>query len=297
MKKLVVDMGPEFRSDTFAQACDEYNIKIKRRNRGTVHTGGVVERLLGKLNHEVGRLDGRTGRSVADRDGYPSEARACLSFQDLEKCIALAVIDHNNEINKKTLKVPIKEWMDHIPDQSRFDDTPETVLFNFLPTETRVLTPQGISMFALDYYSHWLGAHVPDRDVLGKMHVKYDKRDISYVYVRDPQTKLFRPVERRDGNRAPITLWQHQSDRSRKRRESSRSWTQKVAIRREMKSIVDVAKRKKPRLPLNKPGSREHVRAIHAAGASKPYQTMKPVERPAEPHSDRPRRILTSEEW
>ncbi|MCO5089131.1 MAG: transposase, partial [Methylobacteriaceae bacterium] len=145
--------GPDFRGAAFDRGCAEYNIKIKFRNRGTVHTGGVVERLLGKINRYIGKHDGGAGRSVADRNGYPSENRACLTFDDLERRIALAIIDHNEEMNKRTLKVPIKEWKAHVANQSDFSDEPQAVLLNFLPQTQRVLTPQGIAMFALDYYS------------------------------------------------------------------------------------------------------------------------------------------------
>jgi hypothetical protein len=44
----------------------------------------VVERLLGKLNAVIATRYGSTGRSVADRDGYPSRERACLTFAELE---------------------------------------------------------------------------------------------------------------------------------------------------------------------------------------------------------------------
>jgi putative transposase len=47
---------------------------------------------------------------VADRDQYPSERRACLSFADLERCVALAVIDHKFQEDLKTLRVPLTEW-------------------------------------------------------------------------------------------------------------------------------------------------------------------------------------------
>jgi putative transposase len=53
----------------------------------------------------IGRHDGSTGRSIEDRDGYPSEKRACLTFADLERCVALAIIDHNNQMNEKTLNL------------------------------------------------------------------------------------------------------------------------------------------------------------------------------------------------
>jgi transposase InsO family protein len=77
---LVVDGAKEFKGAAFGRGCKEYGIAIRPRHRGNVHQGGVVERLIGALNGVIGSLPGRTGRSVADRDGYPSKAKARLTF-------------------------------------------------------------------------------------------------------------------------------------------------------------------------------------------------------------------------
>ncbi|MFX8704237.1 integrase, partial [Acinetobacter baumannii] len=64
-KVLLVDMGAEFRSALFKEACEDFGINVRLRNRGNVHTGGIIERLLGILNGILGGLYGRTGNSVA----------------------------------------------------------------------------------------------------------------------------------------------------------------------------------------------------------------------------------------
>lgn len=86
-----------------------------------------------------------TGRSVADRDGYPAQRRARLSFADLERCVALAVIDHNLQQNAKTLKAPAAEWAQYRRDLPRFEDDPARVVLAFLPGAERRLSPQGVS--------------------------------------------------------------------------------------------------------------------------------------------------------
>lgn len=141
-----------------------------------------------------------TGRSVADRDKYPAEHRARLSFADLERCVTHTVIDHSLQENAKTLTVPATEWDQQAGDLPRFDDDPMRILLAFMPGKERRISPQGVSMFALDYYSPWLGALVLQRDRLGKLEVRYDPRDISRVYTRDPETREFRSVKRRDGS-------------------------------------------------------------------------------------------------
>ena len=257
---------------------------------GRVHQGGVVERLLGKLNSILVTYPGSSGRSVVDRDMYPSEQRARLSFADLERCVALAVIDHNLQENSKTLKVPITEWQRNRVALPRFDDDPQRVLLSFLPGTERQLSPQGISMFALHYYSPWLGTLIPQRDRLGKLEVRYDPRDISHVYVRDPETRQLRPVERRDGQPTPVTLWEHEAERAQHRSTNHRSSVEKVAFRREITAIAAAAKPTKRQL-------RDAVRGAHAAAATKPHEAMRPqVPDPAE-HPARQKRRHPVEEW
>ena len=83
---------------------------------------------------------------------------------------------------------------------------PLQILFAFLPGGERRLTPQGVSVNAIDYYSPWLGVFVPERDRLGKTEMRYDPRDLSHIYLRHPRTNAFQVVCRRDGRTAPVTL-------------------------------------------------------------------------------------------
>ncbi len=286
---LVTDSAKEFKGHAFQRGCDDYGIRIRHRDRGRVHHGGVVERLLGKLNGVLATYPGSSGHSVADRDGYPAARRACLSFADLERCVALAVIDHNFQENPKTLKVPFTEWQRNSTVPPDFGDDSQSVLLSFLPGAERQLSPQGISMFALHYYSPWLGVLVPERDRLGKLEVRYDPRDISHVYVRDPETRLFRPVARRDGHVAPLTLWEHEGRRVHQRAMNQRSSVEKVAFRREIAAIAEAAKPSKRRL-------RDAVRSAHAA-AAKPRAVTKAQATAAAEHPIRQKNRLPIEDW
>jgi putative transposase len=172
----------------------------------------------------------------------------------------------------------------------RFDDDPQRVLLSFLPGTERQLSPQGISMFALHYYAPWLGVLVPQRDRLGKLEIRYDPRDISHVYVRDPETRQYRSVERRDGRLTSLTLWEFEAERARRRAANQRSGVQQVAFRREIAGIATAAKPSKSQL-------RDAVRSAHAAAAVKPHSAMQPQEPASDGHPVRPKRILPIEDW
>lgn len=289
-RSLVTDSAKEFKGNAFQRGCEDYGIRVRYRDRGRVHQGGVVERLLGKLNSVLVTLPGSTGRSVADRDEYPAERRARLSFADLERCVTLAVIDHNLQENTRTLKVPATEWERQASAIPRFDDDPLDILLAFMPGAKRRLTPQGVSMFALDYYSPWLGALVAQRDRLGKLDLRYDPRDISHVYIRDPETGEFRPTGRRDGLLDPVTLWEHEADRVKRRAANARADVERVALRRGIAEIASTAKPSKQKL-------RNAVRKSHAIETPKPYDVMRPaMPAPAE-HQARLKRHLPVEDW
>lgn len=294
-KVLLVDMGAEFRSALFKEACEDFGINVRLRNRGNVHTGGIIERLLGILNGILGGLYGRTGNSVADRGDYPALARACLTFEELERCVALAILHHNNRCPAKTLMVPQTTWLEAIDHAPRHNDDPTRVLLHFLPNERRALTPQGVSINAIDYYGDVLGPLVPDRDRLGKLDFRYDPRDVSRVYLHHPQTKEFVPVGRRDGSVEKITLWEHALGRRDRRSRSGTTEKDKVRFQRQIWAISDSAHARN--IAAKKIEVRNKVRAQHAAAAPKPYQAMEP-ETPAAPPSPRPsKKRLPMEEW
>ena len=291
-KQIVVDSAKEFQSSTFTKGCADFGIAIRTRNKGTVHRGGVVERLLGKVNTVLRSLPGKTGRSIADRGDYSSDERASLTFAALERCIALAIIDHNQTQNARKLTVPCLEWERRRPPIDRPIDDPDHVLLNFLPRKTRRISPQGVSLFAIDYFEHWLGPLVARRDRLAALDLCYDPRDISRIYIADPDTRVWRPVGRRDGMTVSITLWHHEADRARQRQNQQRPVQGKTLLRREIAATVAGAQSKKAHL-------REMTRARHAADAPKAYHSAGHASESAHPgpEPDRPRRVFPIETW
>lgn len=291
-KQIVVDSAKEFQSSTFLQSCADFGLKVRTRNKGTVHHGGVVERLLGKINTVLRSLPGKTGRSIADRGDYASETRARLSFTDVERCITLAVIDHNLSQNARKLTVPAHEWERRFQPMGRPIDDPACVLLNFLPRTTRRISPQGVSLFALDYFEPWLGPLVARRDRLDPLDLCYDPRDISQIHMRDPDTKTWKGVKRRDGRAEPVTLWQHQEERRRRREDGQRPIEDKTSLRREIAATV--AKAKAPKAQL-----RGMTRIRHAAEGSKASGTFPALSPPAPEQlaPDRLPRVFPVEEW
>ena len=124
------------------------------------------------------------------------------------------------------------------------------------------------------------------------MDLCYDPRDISRIYIADPDTRVWRPVRRRDEVMMSVTIWQHEADRTRQRESQQRPVQDKTILRREIAATVAGAKSAKAQL-------REMTRARYAAGATKPYQAAGTVSEAANPgpEPNRPRRVFPVETW
>ncbi|ABE65087.1 Integrase, catalytic region (plasmid) [Nitrobacter hamburgensis X14] len=296
---LVVDRAKEFKGHAFARGCDDFGITIRPRHKGNVHQGGVIERLLGALNTVLRTLPGQTGRSVTERDHYPSEARARLSFADLERCVALAVLEHNAKPNEKTLDIPDQVWRAHAAGLPPHQDDPDQVLIAFLPGGDRRLTPQGVSVNAIDYYAPWLGELVPRRDRVGKLAMRTDPRDLSHIYLRHPDTGAFLAVERRDGRTDAVTLWEHEHARA-IRRALGGGPESRIALRRALRAIADGAMRPAVEPDTPKPGKharRQAARTALAHAAPKPHQALASQPARFPDHPVRARNPLPVEDW
>ncbi len=86
--------------------------------------------------------------------------------------MVLAILDHNRHQNPKTLNIPVKEWEQRASGHPHIIDDQHHVLLSFLPAGQRQLSPQGISLFALHYYSSWIGRLVPNE--IGSVSSKCD---------------------------------------------------------------------------------------------------------------------------
>lgn len=97
-------------------------------------------------------------------------------------------------------------------------------------------------------------------------------------------------MERRDGMLAPMTLWEHEADRLKRRTANARTDVEKVMLRRQIAEIAGGPKPSKAEL-------RNAVRKSHAEHAPKPYDAMRPATPVPADHPVRPKRRLPVEDW
>jgi putative transposase len=88
---LSVDNGPEFHSAAFERGCEQHDIAIYWRPPGKPHFGGIVERVIGTVMTLVHELPGTTFSNPAKRGRYDSDRTACLTLEELEHWMAVAI--------------------------------------------------------------------------------------------------------------------------------------------------------------------------------------------------------------
>ena len=226
---ICVDNGREFHSRAFERGCQQHGIQIAYRPPATPRFGGHIERLMGTLMGRVQALPGSTFSNVAARGGYDSEAKALLSFGELERILALEVLGpYHNEIHSAPGRAPAAAWAEGAPAARGCEPVAAgELLLDFLPFEERVVRRDGVRLFNILYQDGAL-APLVERG-FGKVRVKYDPRDLSAVFVELPAGEHVR-VPYADLGRLPITRWEH-------REATGGSGPRGVAVRTSMRSL------------------------------------------------------------
>jgi putative transposase len=188
--EVFVDNGSEFHSAAFERGCQQHGIALRFRPNGAPHWGGIVERLVGTAMAMVHELPGTTFSNPAERGEYDSDATACLTLAELERWLVLAIIgSYHNTVHGGLGEPPLAHWRHGVAEHgapSTLSD-PHAFMVDFLPVLRRRVTREGIVADHIAYYADALRPLVAARDRLGPVLVRRDPRDLSHVWVLDPE--------------------------------------------------------------------------------------------------------------
>ncbi|MGV1787968.1 MULTISPECIES: Mu transposase C-terminal domain-containing protein [Agrobacterium] len=204
-----LDNAREFRGKALAWGAAEHGINLIHRPVARPHYGGHIERLIGTMMGAVHFLPGSTSSDIGSRGDYDPQKHAVMTFDELERWLALEIVGRYHADIHRALKIPPRlAWEDAVlsrrePLRLPYDE--HRFVLDFLPFEQRVIRRDGLHLFGLKYWddflSPWTGA--PD-----KMRVRYDPRDISCVFVDGPKGESWL-VRFADLGRPRITLGEH----------------------------------------------------------------------------------------
>lgn len=215
---IYVDNASEFHSEALQRGCDVHGIGIEYRPIGQPHYGGIVERVIGTMMQLIHQLPGTTFSNVSERGDYPSEKKAVLTLAELEKWLTVAIADYyHQKIHSGISLPPIEKYrIGILGDENhkgcgyfpRIQDK-KSFLIDFLPIERRTLQRHGFILNHIIYYSNTLSPMIANRKKYGQFIIRRDPRDLSHIYILDPESHRYLEVPYRTLSRPTVTLWEH----------------------------------------------------------------------------------------
>jgi len=208
--RLHMDNGKEFHAQALERGCREYGIDVEYRPPLRPTFGAHIERLIGTMMGEVHLLPGTTSSSVADRGDYDSAGCATMTLKEFEIWFTWQVVGvYHQRIHSGLGMPPLHAWklglrkhpgaIRPVLDLKRF-------CIDFLPFELRKVRRDGVRLFNVHYCDTALAPMVARSNQ--KYAIKYDPRDLSHVYLKEPSGDFLK-IPYRDLSRPPISLWEH----------------------------------------------------------------------------------------
>lgn len=225
MKSLHMDNAREFRGKMLERACQEYGIEINFRPVATPNYGGHIERLLGTVLREIHTLPGTTFSNIADRKHYDAEGNACFTLKELEKWLAMFIVNVYHQRPHSGIKQsPVSRYNEGVIGiggqvgigiGAPIKDELKLKL-DFMPFVERTVQRYGVSIDGIWYYHDilrkWIHAFEKPNaryKTLRKFAFKRDPRDISAVYFFDPEIKSYFKIPYRNTSHPAMTIWEH----------------------------------------------------------------------------------------
>jgi putative transposase len=216
--EIYVDNAAEFQSEALTRGCAQHGIGLRWRPPGQPHFGGVVERVIGMFMQQVHELPGTTFSRPAQRASYDSDATAALTLLDLQRWLAFAVAVYHGEVHSTLGRTPAGVWNEAVTTAALVTVINATAfLVDFLPVVRRTLGRAGFVIDHVGYFSDALKPWIARRERLDRFVIRRDPRDISRIWVLDPDGGAYLEVPYRTVSRPPISVWEQKAATARLR--------------------------------------------------------------------------------
>ena len=213
---IYVDNGSDFHSTALTRGCLQHGIQIEYRPLGKAHYGGIIERVIGTLMQLIHTLPGTTFSNVTERGTYPSDTKACLTLQELERWLTISITKYYHvRLHKGTNETPMQRYKNGLELMRQNKQTlyrpqnGKAFLIDFLPISYRKLRRDGFMLDHITYYSNTLRPLIAERERYGKFLIRRDPRDLSRIYVDLPDQQGYLEVSYRILSHPAISLFEH----------------------------------------------------------------------------------------
>lgn len=240
---IYVDNGTDFHSEALRRGCEVHGIKISYRPIGSPHYGGIVERVIGTMMNMIHELPGTTFSNIVKRRDYQSDIKAILTIQELEKWFVMAIALYHQSIHSTFKRPPISLWNDAIVNGWNPDyvENPKNFLVDFLPIVYRKIQRHGFVVNHIAYMSNSLKSWVGNIRDGSKFIIRYDPRDLSKIYVLEPNDKHYIEIPYANIENIPINIWEHKVA-TKELRDSGKKEVNEMEIMRIIKEMRIITK-------------------------------------------------------
>lgn len=274
---LYLDNATEFKSEALRRGCEQHGIRLDYRPPGQPHYGGIVERIIGTAMQMIhDDLPGTTFSNPGQRGEYASEKMAALTLRELERWFALAVGTYHGSVHHGLIQPPAACWDETV---ARVGIPPiithvTAFLVDFLPVIHRTLTRTGFVIDHIHYYVDALKPWIARRDRLPAFLIRRDPRNISRIWVLEPEGQHYLEIPYRTLSHPAITLWEQRQARE-KLRQQGREQVDELTLFRmiqQMREIVMTGK-KATRKARRDAERRQHLKAPDPVSKHLPPET------------------------
>ena len=223
METLKVDNGTDFRGKSLEDACRELKINLEFCPPGMPWYKASIERFFASIKKQLsGTIPGRC-LELLEKSDYDPKKQAVVTLHALQEIIHIFIVDLHNQGVHTGLKSPRASVWNHAVQSYpiALPSSDETLKVLLGDIDERTISRKGIEFYYLFYNSDRLQT-LRERyetddfrrtdKIRGKekARIKYNRNDISVVYVFDPQTReyLAVPANNQDYTRN-LSLSQH----------------------------------------------------------------------------------------
>lgn len=282
-KSLFLDNAAEFKSEALRRGCEQHGIRLSYRPPGQPHYGGIVERVIGTAMRRIHELPGTTFSNPGERGRYDSERLAALTLPELEKWLVLAVASYHGSVHRTLGQTPAAKWAAGIAATGvpAVTANQTSFLVDFLPVIRRTLTRTGFVIDHVHYFANALKPWISRRDQLEPFVIRRDPRDISRIWVLEPDGHHYVEVPYRSIANPPISTWEHRQALARLHDLGATQVDETALFRMidQMREVSDTA------LKTTKRIRRETERRKHAKNPGRPH--LSPAKVPPPPDASR----------
>ncbi|MEC5193020.1 MULTISPECIES: Mu transposase C-terminal domain-containing protein [unclassified Arthrobacter] len=246
-RALFLDNAAEFKSEALRRGCEQHGIRLNYRPPGRPHYGGIVERIIGTAMQRVHELPGTTFSNPGQRGGYDADKMSALTLIELERWLTLAVAGYHGSIHESLNQTPAGRWHEGVREFGAQPVVahPAAFLVDFLPVIRRRITRTGFVIDHVHYFANVLKPWIARRDREEKFIIRRDPRDISRVWVLEPEGTAYVEVPYRTVSHPAVTLWEHRQALARLRQQGHDQVNEEALFRMidQMREITATAQR------------------------------------------------------